>query len=62
MDNKPKDLRTKLNMTQKQFAAACGLPQRTLENWEEGKNKIKAYEYNWLKFFTEHLSNGDNDE
>ena len=36
----PKNLRRRLNMTQKQFAEAVGIPVATLRNWEQGRNSI----------------------
>ncbi len=59
MKNNPRELRISLKMTQKEFALACGLPQRTLENWEEGKNIIKPYEFAWLKYYAEHNLSGE---
>jgi putative transcriptional regulator len=36
--NKVKEIRTRLNMTQKLFAAALGVSVKTVEAWESGTN------------------------
>lgn len=38
-----KELRQKAKMSQKQIAVYFGIPKRTVENWDEGKNKIPKY-------------------
>ncbi len=36
----PRNLRSRLDMTQAAFAAALGIPVATLRNWEQGRNTI----------------------
>ena len=38
-----RDLRTLSGMTQQAFADYFGIPKRTVENWEGGKNKCPEY-------------------
>jgi DNA-binding transcriptional regulator YiaG len=38
-----KSLREASGMTQKAFAEYFGIPKRTVENWEGGKNKCPSY-------------------
>ena len=38
-----KDLRSRSNMTQKDFAEYFGIPKRTLEDWERGARKCPDY-------------------
>jgi putative transcriptional regulator len=35
----PRDVRQKLNVSRPKFAAMIGVSQRTVENWEQGRNK-----------------------
>lgn len=39
--NKLKELRKSFKITQKELAEELGIPYRTIQNWESGKNKIK---------------------
>jgi len=36
----PRAVRSRLGMTQEQFAKALGIPVATLRNWEQGRNAI----------------------
>lgn len=38
-----KDARKKAGMTQKEMADFFGMPKRTIENWEGGKNNPPAW-------------------
>lgn len=38
-----RDLRTLSGMTQQAFADYFGIPKRTVENWEGGKNRCPEY-------------------
>ena len=49
MKNKIKALRETTTLTQKGFAQFYGIPQRTLESWEEGQRKPPLYVLNWLE-------------
>lgn len=44
-----KDLRARTGLTQLEFAEKFGIPKRTLENWEQGKNKCPEYTLNLLE-------------
>jgi putative transcriptional regulator len=35
----PRDVRQKLNVSRPKFAAMIGVSERTVENWEQGRNK-----------------------
>ena len=38
--NKIKHCRKLAGLTQKEMSARTGIPKRTIENWEQGKNKM----------------------
>jgi DNA-binding transcriptional regulator YiaG len=38
-----RELRQQSGMTQQQFAEYFGIPKRTIENWDSGKNKCPQY-------------------
>lgn len=44
-----KDLRARTGLTQREFAEHFGIPRRTIENWEQGKNKCPQYILNLLE-------------
>ena len=43
-----KELRQKLNLTQTEFGALFGIPMRTIQNWEYGRNKAPDYVVNMM--------------
>lgn len=49
-----KDMRLSLGMTQAEFAAALGIPRRSVQNWETGVNTPPAYVVDLLRFRVEH--------
>lgn len=49
-----KDMRHALGMTQVEFAAALGIPRRSVQNWETGVNTPPAYVVDLLRFRIEH--------
>lgn len=51
-----KELRISTGLTQKAFAAALGIPHRTLEDWEGGKHQCPAYVAALIAFRVEHDS------
>lgn len=51
---KIKELRKKTGLTQARFAELLGVPKRSIENWEEGKNKPPEY---LVKLIDYYLSN-----
>lgn len=51
--NKIKSLRTATGLTQKAFAELIGIPQRTIENWEGGKNTPPEYVINLIQHYLE---------
>lgn len=49
-----KDMRRALGMTQAEFAAALGIPRRSVQNWETGVNTPPAYVVGLIQFRIEH--------
>ena len=45
-----REIRAKTGLSQAQFAAAYGIPQRTIENWESGVRKPPEYVINLLRY------------
>ncbi len=52
MEMNIKDIRKKLNYTQKQFANYFGIPTRTYQHWEDGDRQPPEYV---LKLIVENL-------
>ena len=51
---KIKALRKKTGLTQTEFGEICGgIPLRTIQNWEAGKNECPAYVYRLLESYIE---------
>lgn len=48
-----KSLRIALGMTQAAFAAALGIPKRTVENWECGKSSPPDYVVRLIFYWAE---------
>lgn len=46
-----KEIRKKTGMSQKKFSEATGIPKRTIENWECGKNKCTKYTIKLIKYY-----------
>lgn len=53
-DNIIKRLRRALGMTQAAFSSVSGVPKRTLENWECGRNTPSDYVIKLLIYWAEH--------
>ena len=53
-DNVVKRLRCALGMSQAAFSAVSGVPKRTLENWEVGRNTPPDYVVKLLIYWVEH--------
>lgn len=49
-----KDMRRALGMTQAEFAAALGIPRRSVQNWETGVNTPPAYVVELIRFRLAH--------
>lgn len=49
-----KDMRRALGMTQAEFAAALGIPRRSVQNWETEVSTPPAYVVELLRFRVEH--------
>ena len=49
-----KDMRLSLGMTQVEFAAALGIPRRSVQNWETEVSTPPAYVVDLLRFRIEH--------
>lgn len=45
----PREVRRELQMSQRQFAAAFGIPIATLRNWEQGRRKIDMTTASYLQ-------------
>lgn len=45
----PREVRRELQMSQRQFAAAFGIPIATLRNWEQGRRKIDMTTASYLR-------------
>lgn len=45
-----KEMRTACGMTQAQFSEYFGIPKRTIENWEGGKNTAPDYVIKLIEF------------
>ena len=45
----PRLIREQLNMSQKEFSVAFGIPLSTLQNWEQGRRKIDGTATSYLK-------------
>lgn len=48
-----KELRAKTGMSRREFYETFGVPERTLQNWEEGKRKPPEYVVKLLKMAVE---------
>lgn len=48
-----KEIRTKANMTQKEFAKYFGISQRTIENWDSGRRTPPEYVVELIKYKAE---------
>lgn len=49
-----KDMRHALGMTQAEFAAALGIPRRSVQNWETGVNTPPAYVVELIQYRIAH--------
>lgn len=49
-----KDMRRALGMTQAEFAAALGIPRRSVQNWEKEVSTPPAYVVELIKFRIAH--------
>lgn len=49
-----KNLRKKTGLTQARFAELLNIPKRSIENWEEGKNKPPEYLVKLIDYFLTH--------
>lgn len=49
-----KDMRRALGMTQAEFAAALGIPRRSVQNWETGVTIPPEYVVNLIRYRIEH--------
>lgn len=49
-----KDMRRALGMTQAEFAAALGIPRRSVQNWETEVSTPPAYVVELIKFRIAH--------
>lgn len=49
-----KDMRRALGMTQAEFAAALGIPRRSVQNWETGVNTPPKYVVDLIRYRVEH--------
>ena len=45
----PKLIRQKLNMSQREFSNAFGIPLSTLQNWEQGRRKLDGTSLSYLR-------------
>lgn len=45
----PRLIRQNLNMSQREFSAAFGIPLSTLQNWEQGRRKIDSTSASFLR-------------
>lgn len=45
----PRLIRQNLNMSQREFATAFGIPLSTLQNWEQGRRKIDSTAVSFLR-------------
>lgn len=45
----PREVRRELQMSQRQFATAFGIPIATLRNWEQGRRKIDMTTASYLR-------------
>lgn len=46
MNNKYREARKAAGLTQQEMADLCGMPKRTVENWEGSKNVPKEWVWN----------------
>lgn len=49
-----KEMRHACGMTQVEFAAALGIPRRSVQNWETGVNTPPEYVVNLIRYRVEH--------
>ena len=47
------NLRKKTGLSQKEFSNEFGIPKRTIENWESGKNSPSKYLVKFMQCFIE---------
>jgi len=45
----PRLIRQNLNMSQREFSTAFGIPLSTLQNWEQGRRKIDSTSASFLR-------------
>ena len=53
LENEIKEIRNKTGMSQKKFSEVTGIPKRTIENWESGKNKCTEYTIKLLRYYVD---------
>lgn len=56
--NQIKEERTKMGLTQREFADLTGIPYRTIQSWEGGQRKCPDYVERLLLFYLENKKEG----
>ena len=54
-----KALRAATGLTQKEFAARCGIPHRTLISWEVGDRRPPSYTIRLLELAAKNIASGE---
>ena len=51
--NEIKEIRNRTGLSQQKFSGITGIPKRTIENWESGKNKCPTYTIKLIKYYVD---------